>query len=483
EIVTKAITAERWGAQFAEELNKAMSLSLYSMSDQEKLTRSSLIQQFAKASVNGKRFFFLDYDGTLTPIVAQPEMAKPSEEVKHLLRKLSKLPNTYVYICSGRDRNNLQEWLGDLPVGLVAEHGMVYRDPISLNEEDGKISDDKQDIPQWTQLIEQPDLSWIDTILPIMQAAADHTPNSRIEVKTSSLCFHYRQSPIDFGERQAAELRFNLTAKAATLPIEVISGRCIIEVRSKGVNKGAVLKKILYSQHGIPVSPSPHSLSRSVSADGKSFSQTRGVSPSIQGIALPYASAAAQISLPSTSSIPQAFDNSGFNSMAQPSEVPPTQFGSNITGQQLQSSSENPRASSPTFNRNQQSNVQACHRSTTLTADQCFIMCCGDDRTDEDLFEAANTMPNSITVIVGSNPSQARSRVKTVFVLLRMLNGLTEHVNGVSPQSSPLSPIISSPQTSASEQFAPPSSTLQGILPTKGDPFVAPSSGRRAVNQ
>ncbi len=69
-------------------------------------------------------YFFFDYDGTLRPFVKRPEDAKPDEEMKSLLLKLAENKNNKVVVISGRDRHTLQEWLGHLPIDMIAEHGV-----------------------------------------------------------------------------------------------------------------------------------------------------------------------------------------------------------------------------------------------------------------------------------------------------------------------------------------------------------------------
>ena len=80
---------------------------------------------------------FLDYDGTLTPIVARPELALLDEAVRHTLAALAqRFP---VAIVSGRDRADVQRLVGidgliyagshgfDISrPGLRTEHGAAY---------------------------------------------------------------------------------------------------------------------------------------------------------------------------------------------------------------------------------------------------------------------------------------------------------------------------------------------------------------------
>ena len=65
---------------------------------------------------------FLDYDGTLTPIVSRPELAQISSEMKSLVRSLA--DRCSVSIVSGRSRATLGKFLGLENVIYAGSHGM-----------------------------------------------------------------------------------------------------------------------------------------------------------------------------------------------------------------------------------------------------------------------------------------------------------------------------------------------------------------------
>ncbi len=69
--------------------------------------------------------FLLDYDGTLRGYESSPHLAAPTPRILGVLRELASLVK--VYVVSGRDAATLERWLGDLPVGLVCEHGLALR--------------------------------------------------------------------------------------------------------------------------------------------------------------------------------------------------------------------------------------------------------------------------------------------------------------------------------------------------------------------
>ncbi|MBC7174304.1 MAG: trehalose-6-phosphate synthase, partial [Polyangiaceae bacterium] len=68
----------------------------------------------ARAARATRRILFLDYDGTLREITRVPSEARPTEEIRALLAELARLPSTTVHVVSGRDRAQMEAWLGDL---------------------------------------------------------------------------------------------------------------------------------------------------------------------------------------------------------------------------------------------------------------------------------------------------------------------------------------------------------------------------------
>ena len=68
-----------------------------------------------------KTVFFLDYDGTLTPIVDKPSMAVITPEMKSTLRALSE--KFQVAIVSGRSREDVENLVGIKELLYVGNHG------------------------------------------------------------------------------------------------------------------------------------------------------------------------------------------------------------------------------------------------------------------------------------------------------------------------------------------------------------------------
>jgi trehalose 6-phosphate synthase/phosphatase len=187
-----------------------------------------------------QRVLMLDYDGTLVPLVQRPEMAAPDAELLELLRQLASQPGTSVHVVSGRPREVLEAWLGQLPIGLHAEHGLWSR--LTPRE-------------PWRRL-EGISTTWMNQVRPVLDDFVARTPSSFTEQKSASLTWHYRQAGPE-GELQANELRrylANLLADEGLADtLEVMPGNKVIEIRPHGMHKGRVVGTVLSATPGHPL--------------------------------------------------------------------------------------------------------------------------------------------------------------------------------------------------------------------------------------
>ncbi|KXS21082.1 glycosyltransferase family 20 protein [Gonapodya prolifera JEL478] len=119
-------TASFWGEEFVKELQR-VSAKQTNRKELPLLNQDEVITKFISSP--GKKFVFLDYDGTLMETTSSPDDAKPDDKVHVILKELNAMRDVYVYVFSGRGRKNLDDWLGDTGVGLVAEHGCFVRHP------------------------------------------------------------------------------------------------------------------------------------------------------------------------------------------------------------------------------------------------------------------------------------------------------------------------------------------------------------------
>ncbi|MBU1148049.1 MAG: trehalose-phosphatase [Candidatus Omnitrophica bacterium] len=73
-------------------------------------------------------FLFFDYDGTLTPIAATPELARIPASVKSLLKKLKKTPGFKLAIISGRSLADVKSMVGVKGIVYAGNHGLEIED-------------------------------------------------------------------------------------------------------------------------------------------------------------------------------------------------------------------------------------------------------------------------------------------------------------------------------------------------------------------
>ncbi|KAM9976951.1 hypothetical protein ACTFIR_010800 [Dictyostelium discoideum] len=221
-----ANTSSFWGKRFLCDLNEATQKEIM----ETRVPRANFQEiedSYKKAKV---RVFFLDYDGTLTPLVRLPSQAMPSKQLIDVLSKLTEDSRNEVYVISGRDRSSLEKWLGHLPIGMSCEHGVFTRQP-GENQ-------------PWTES-PNAEVQWKDTVLSIMQDFEDRTPGSMTETKQVNITWHYRNADPDFGQFQAKELIAQLRSVANKYPLDILSGKKAIEVKPIGINKGEIVKMIL----------------------------------------------------------------------------------------------------------------------------------------------------------------------------------------------------------------------------------------------
>ncbi len=73
--------------------------------------------------------FFLDYDGTLTPIRKKPSLARINKKSKNILKKLSEKPAFKVFIISGRSLKDIRNLIGVKSIYYAGNHGMELAGP------------------------------------------------------------------------------------------------------------------------------------------------------------------------------------------------------------------------------------------------------------------------------------------------------------------------------------------------------------------
>ena len=178
-----------------------------------------------------KRILFLDYDGTLRSFVNNPDDASPDEELLELVRKIQDQEHTEVVIISGRDRHTLGKWWQEVPITLIAEHG-VWKRPVG---------------GEWA-VTEALKNDWMETVKPILEKFVDRTAGTFIEEKNYSLAWHYRNADPDLGEKRASELSSVLKELSANNELGVLDGNKVLEIKDSTIHKGKAATKHIFDK-------------------------------------------------------------------------------------------------------------------------------------------------------------------------------------------------------------------------------------------
>jgi trehalose 6-phosphate synthase/phosphatase len=209
--------------------------SMEAVKKEQEVRRVHLITPPIESEILGKyrqapqRVIFLDYDGTLVPFSRIPELAVPGPQTMRQLKSLAENPKNSVVLISGRDKNFLEEWFGTLNVHIIAEHGAFQKWPGG----------------EWMCSLD-PDQSWKQIFLPVLQRYTDRCNGSFIEEKFSSLAWHYRNSPLEIGMVRANDLKEELrTLVAHENKLHVLEGDMVVEVKRTGFDKGVAVSKFI----------------------------------------------------------------------------------------------------------------------------------------------------------------------------------------------------------------------------------------------
>lgn len=147
--------------------------------------------QMMKTAKGKKIAIFLDYDGTLSPIVNDPERAFMSNEMRSALREVAKCFPTA--IISGRSRDKVKGFVQLNNVYYAGSHGMdIMAPPRPVKTLDGKSQIDKKG----NEVVFQPANKFLPTIQKIKKALEERiTKIEGATVEDNRFCIsvHFRQ--------------------------------------------------------------------------------------------------------------------------------------------------------------------------------------------------------------------------------------------------------------------------------------------------
>ncbi|HWC35262.1 MAG TPA: trehalose-phosphatase [Mycobacteriales bacterium] len=168
----------------------------------------------------------VDFDGTLAPIVARPQDARPVAGVHEVIAALADRLGG-VAIVSGRDAQEVVQLagVGDLPaVRVLGHYGLQRWQAGTLTSPDPV-----------------PGVAVARVRLPGVLEGAD--PGVQVEDKLHSLAIHTRGASHPDVELAALEPALESLADACGL--EAVPGRYVIELRPPGTDKGSALRALI----------------------------------------------------------------------------------------------------------------------------------------------------------------------------------------------------------------------------------------------
>ena len=213
------------------------------------MTRSSNIEDLPHALINQEQLarrlgdappaVFLDYDGTLTPIVERPQDAIISDRMRESVRNLAS--RCTVCVVSGRDRQVVQNLMGIHDLVVAGSHGFDIWSPETGTIEHSAASGFEELLVRVTAQLEE---------------ALGSIDGTVVEPKRASVAAHYRLAS-ESGRQQTRDVVEHLLAEQPD-ELKVTPGKMVYEIQPKlDWNKGRAvlhLLAVLGLEHGeVPI--------------------------------------------------------------------------------------------------------------------------------------------------------------------------------------------------------------------------------------
>ena len=160
---------------------------------------------------------FLDFDGTLVELAAQPELVEIPPGLTSTLVALSAQLGDALALVSGRSLADLDGFLMPLRLPSAGEHGALRRTAAG-------------------SLISAPSAD-LQHVLQVAQSLAQRHAGLRLELKSRALSLHYRHAP----ELEDLCLQVMREAVGQSAGFELMQGKLVIDVKPLGFSKGTAI--------------------------------------------------------------------------------------------------------------------------------------------------------------------------------------------------------------------------------------------------
>jgi trehalose 6-phosphate synthase/phosphatase len=217
----KRYDVTKWATDFVDSLIDVSKISSYYSRKKIFETKDidKIVDHYQQAE---NRLIIVNYDGTLAPYQKDPAHAKPDQALLKILKNLNIIDHADVVIISHRGKEDLDAWLGEIPVNLSAENGTWLREA---------------DVKKW-QLFKPLSPEWKDVILPILEMYTDRLPGASIEERDFSISWLYHKADVEQAGFLSNEVMDHLLSITANIGVQVLQGHKVIEVSNSGINKG-----------------------------------------------------------------------------------------------------------------------------------------------------------------------------------------------------------------------------------------------------
>ncbi|MCX8956262.1 trehalose-phosphatase [Erwinia psidii] len=163
--------------------------------------------------------FFFDVDGTLAAIQSRPDSVFIPEQVIKSLEGLTRISEGALALVSGRPISELDALVAPLHLPLAGVHGAEKRD-----------ADDR--LERYTL----PD-DVVTSLTCLLDEHISTMPGAQLETKGMAFALHYRGA--EHYQQQVLALAETVIDRFAGLTLQ--PGKCVVEIKPEGVNKGAAV--------------------------------------------------------------------------------------------------------------------------------------------------------------------------------------------------------------------------------------------------
>lgn len=160
---------------------------------------------------------FLDFDGTLVALAAQPELVQVPHGLTATLATLHRQLDGALALVSGRRLLDLDNFLAPLLLPVAGEHGAQRRTADGL-------------------LVSAPPADLAHVLQAAENLVARH-PALKLERKNLALSLHYRQAP----ELEGVCLQVMRDALERSTGLDLMQGKCVIDLKPAGFSKGTAI--------------------------------------------------------------------------------------------------------------------------------------------------------------------------------------------------------------------------------------------------